>query len=93
VGRFAERAGGRAIDLRLHSAHLFDICRGVRIRIVALDAPGATDLPRAGGVEPVSMGRVFEAHRLDFMVAQFRRLIETLERITGTQFEEASCAD
>ena len=57
---------------------------------VALDAPGATDLPpRWWELSRYRWAELFEAHRLDFMVAQFRRLIETLERITGTQFEEA----
>ena len=56
---------------------------------IALDAPGATGLPpRWWEMSRHRWQELFEDHRLDFMVAQFRRLIAALERIAGTQFEE-----
>lgn len=56
---------------------------------VALDAPGATDLPpRWWELSRHRWTELFERHRLDFMVAQFQRLIAALERITGERFDE-----
>ena len=55
---------------------------------IALDAPGATELPpRWWEMSRHRWRELFEAHRLDFMVAQFRRLIVSLERIAGIGFE------
>jgi len=55
---------------------------------VALDAPGATELPpRWWEMSRHRWRELFEDHRLDFMVAQFRRLITSLERIMGASFE------
>jgi hypothetical protein len=55
---------------------------------VALDAPGASELPpRWWQLSRNRWNELFESHRLDFMVAQFRRLIASLERITGARFD------
>ena len=57
---------------------------------VPLDSPGATDLPpRWWELSRHRWAELFEEHRLDFMVAQFQRLIATLERITGEHFDIA----
>ena len=53
-----------------------------------LDAPGANDLPpRWWEMSRYRWREFFEAHRLQFMVAQFRRLIVTLEQIGGKPFD------
>ena len=55
----------------------------------ALDAPGASELPpRWWEMSRHRWNELFEGHRLDFMVAQFLRLIGSLERITGQRFDE-----
>jgi benzoyl-CoA reductase subunit B len=55
----------------------------------ALDAPGAIELPpRWWEMSRYRWRELFEEHRLDFMVAQFRGLIATLERISGREFKE-----
>jgi len=55
---------------------------------IALDAPGASELPpRWWDLSRYRWNELFEAHRLDFMVAQFHSLIRTLERITGNVFD------
>ena len=55
---------------------------------VALDAPGASELPpRWWQLSRYRWNELFEGHRLDFMVAQFRRLVTALERITGERFD------
>ena len=55
---------------------------------IALDVPGAAALtPRWWELSRYRWSELFEAHRLDFMVEQFRRLIETLERITSKKFD------
>jgi benzoyl-CoA reductase/2-hydroxyglutaryl-CoA dehydratase subunit BcrC/BadD/HgdB len=56
---------------------------------VALDTPGASSLPaRWWEMSRHRWRELFEEHRLQFMVSQFRRLIGTLERITGGRFDE-----
>jgi len=55
---------------------------------IALDAPGASELPpRWWELSRYRWRELFEEHRLDFMVVQFRRLIESLERITSKEFD------
>ncbi len=55
---------------------------------IPLDAPGASELPpRWWELSRYRWQELFEAHRLDFMVAQFGRLIEALEGITGRKFD------
>ena len=55
---------------------------------IALDAPGASDLPpRWWELSRYRWRELFEDHRLDFMVAQFNRLIESLERIASKRFD------
>jgi benzoyl-CoA reductase/2-hydroxyglutaryl-CoA dehydratase subunit BcrC/BadD/HgdB len=55
---------------------------------VPLDAPGASELPpRWWELSRYRWNELFEGHRLDFMVAQFRSLIATLENITGKTFD------
>jgi benzoyl-CoA reductase subunit B len=55
---------------------------------IPLDAPGASELPpRWWELSRYRWNELFEAHRLDFMVAQFGRLIETLEGITSRRFD------
>jgi benzoyl-CoA reductase subunit B len=57
---------------------------------IPLDAPGATELPpRWWELSRYRWSELFESHRLDFMVAQFHALIRTLERITGSAFDQA----
>lgn len=56
---------------------------------VPLDAPGAAELPpKWWELSRHHWRELFEEHRLRFMVAQFRRLIASLERVTGRQFDE-----
>jgi benzoyl-CoA reductase/2-hydroxyglutaryl-CoA dehydratase subunit BcrC/BadD/HgdB len=55
---------------------------------LALDAPGASELPpRWWELSRHRWQELFEGHRLDFMVEQFRRLIQTLQRIAGRDFD------
>jgi len=55
---------------------------------IALDAPGAQELPpRWWELSRHRWMDLFEDHRLNFMVAQFRRLIAALERISGRHFD------
>jgi benzoyl-CoA reductase subunit B len=55
---------------------------------LSLDAPGATELPpRWWELSRHQWRTLAEEPRLDFMVAQFRRLIERLEHITSRKFE------
>ena len=55
---------------------------------IALDAPGASELPpRWWELSRYRWRELFEEHRLDFMVTQFRRLIESIERITSKKFD------
>ena len=55
---------------------------------IPLDVPGATELPpRWWELSRYRWRELFEAHRLDFMVAQFHTLIDSLERITGRGFD------
>src|SRR5580658_8426041 len=55
---------------------------------LTLDAPGASELPpRWWELSRYHWRELFEEHRLDFMVVQFRRLIESLERITSKEFD------
>lgn len=54
---------------------------------LALDVPGATELPpRWWELSRYRWNELFESDRLDFMVAQFHRLITALEGITGNPF-------
>ncbi|HEX4999953.1 MAG TPA: 2-hydroxyacyl-CoA dehydratase family protein [Terriglobia bacterium] len=56
--------------------------------LILLDAPAATHLPpRWWDYSRHSWRDLYEDHRLRFMVAQFKRLITSLERITGRQFD------
>jgi benzoyl-CoA reductase subunit B len=58
-------------------------------RFFPLDAPGASELPpRWWEMSRWRWNELFEAHRLDFMVEQFRELIHELERITGRTYYE-----
>jgi benzoyl-CoA reductase subunit B len=55
---------------------------------IALDAPGATELPpRWWELSRYRWKELFEEHRLDFMVAQFQRLIERLESIASKKLD------
>jgi hypothetical protein len=55
---------------------------------VALDAPGASEFPpRWWELSRYRWSELFEGHRLDFMVEQFHRLIASLERISGRNFD------
>jgi benzoyl-CoA reductase subunit B len=59
-------------------------------RFFPLDAPGASELPpRWWELSRSRWDELFEGHRLDFMVHQFRSLITTLEGITDRSFDEA----
>lgn len=61
---------------------------------VALDAPGAAQLPpRWWELSRHRWQDLFEAHRLDFMVEQFHRLIGALERVSGNRFEASKLRD
>jgi benzoyl-CoA reductase subunit B len=56
---------------------------------IVLDNPGATELPaRWWELSRHRWHDLFEAHRLEFTVAQFRTLIDALERVTGGRFDE-----
>jgi benzoyl-CoA reductase subunit B len=56
--------------------------------LILLDAPAATDLPpRWWELSRHSWRELFEDHRLQFMVEQFRRLIASLERVSGRRFD------
>jgi benzoyl-CoA reductase subunit B len=72
-------------------AHVFTIwAKALGSPVFFLDAPGAAELPpRWWELSRHRWGELFESHRLDFMVAQFRRLIPTLEEIAGQSFDEA----
>jgi benzoyl-CoA reductase/2-hydroxyglutaryl-CoA dehydratase subunit BcrC/BadD/HgdB len=55
--------------------------------LVLLDAPAATHLPPRWWDQSRNQWRqLFEEHRLQFMVRQFERLIASLGRISGRQF-------
>src|SRR5579871_5404092 len=54
---------------------------------IALDAPGASELPpRWWELSRYRWRELHEEHRLDFMVAQFRKLVESIERIASKKF-------
>jgi benzoyl-CoA reductase/2-hydroxyglutaryl-CoA dehydratase subunit BcrC/BadD/HgdB len=56
--------------------------------LILLDAPGATHLPpRWWEISRHCWRDLYEEHRLKFMVRQFERLIGSLERISGRQFD------
>ena len=58
---------------------------------IALDNPGATVLPpRWWELSRHRWRELFEQHRLDLMVAQFRALIRVLERVTERKFDLAA---
>ncbi|MBV9507803.1 MAG: 2-hydroxyacyl-CoA dehydratase [Acidobacteriia bacterium] len=53
-----------------------------------LDAPAAAELPpKWWELSRYRWSELFEEHRLQFMVAQFHKLIAKLERITGRAFD------
>jgi benzoyl-CoA reductase/2-hydroxyglutaryl-CoA dehydratase subunit BcrC/BadD/HgdB len=55
---------------------------------VVLDNPGATELPpRWWELSRYRWHELFEEHRVDLMVAQFRSMIRALERITERTFD------
>jgi benzoyl-CoA reductase subunit B len=55
---------------------------------VPLDVPGAAELtPKWWEMSRHRWSELFEAHRLDFMVAQFQSLIAALERASGNRFD------
>jgi benzoyl-CoA reductase subunit B len=55
---------------------------------IALDNPGATELPpRWWELSRHRWRHLFEEHRLDLTVAQFRTIISALERITTRRFD------
>lgn len=55
---------------------------------IPLDAPAASELPpRWWELSRFRWQELFEAHRLDFMTAQFSRLVEALEAITRRRFD------
>jgi benzoyl-CoA reductase subunit B len=55
---------------------------------IPLDAPGAAELPpNWWELSRYRWRELYEEHRLDFMVMQFRRLIGSLERITSRPFD------
>jgi benzoyl-CoA reductase/2-hydroxyglutaryl-CoA dehydratase subunit BcrC/BadD/HgdB len=68
---------------------VFEIWSGVfDTEFFALDAPGASELPaRWWELSRYRWRELHDEHRLDFMVAQFHRLIATLERITAKKFD------
>jgi benzoyl-CoA reductase/2-hydroxyglutaryl-CoA dehydratase subunit BcrC/BadD/HgdB len=72
------------------SAHVFSIwAKAFGSQLFVLDAPGAAVLPpRWWELSRHRWEDLFEGHRLDFMVKQFRRLIATLEGITNRAFDE-----
>ena len=56
--------------------------------LVLLDAPAATQLPpRWWELSQHRWRELFEEHRLQFMALQFQRLIGSLERISGRDFD------
>ena len=56
--------------------------------LILLDAPAATHLPpRWWELSRHAWRELYEEHRLKFMVRQFERLIASLERISGRQFD------
>lgn len=58
---------------------------------VALDNPGATHLPpRWWELSRHRWRELFESHRLDFMVAQVRVLIRSLEKVSHEKFSQAN---
>ena len=58
---------------------------------VALDSPGATQLPpRWWELSRHRWRELFESHRLDFMVAQIRILIRSLEKVSHEKFTRAN---
>jgi benzoyl-CoA reductase subunit B len=58
---------------------------------VALDSPGATHLPpRWWELSRDRWRELFEPHRLDFMVAQIRVLIRSLEKVSHIKFSQAN---
>lgn len=62
--------------------------QGLGAELILLDAPGATHLPpRWWEQSRHSWRELYEDHRLRFMVRQFERLIASLQRISGRQFE------
>jgi benzoyl-CoA reductase subunit B len=69
--------------------HVFEIwAEAFGTEFIALDAPGATELPpRWWELSRHRWLELSEAHRLDFMVAQFDRLIARLEHITSKTFD------
>ncbi len=57
---------------------------------VALDSPAATHLPpRWWELSRHRWRELFESHRLDFMVAQVRILIRSLEKVSHKKFSQA----
>jgi benzoyl-CoA reductase/2-hydroxyglutaryl-CoA dehydratase subunit BcrC/BadD/HgdB len=58
--------------------------------LVLLDAPAATQLPpKWWEMSRHRWRELYEEHRLQFMVRQFERLIESLEKIANKRFEIA----
>jgi benzoyl-CoA reductase subunit B len=56
--------------------------------LVLLDAPAATHLPaRWWELSRYAWRDLYEDHRLQFMAAQMKRLIASLERVTGRAFD------
>jgi benzoyl-CoA reductase/2-hydroxyglutaryl-CoA dehydratase subunit BcrC/BadD/HgdB len=70
-------------------AHVFSIWANVfGSPLLVLDAPGAAELPpRWWELSRHNWNDLFEGHRLDFMVAQFRQLVAILEEITRQSFD------
>ncbi len=61
------------------------------VEFVAFDAPGASHLPpRWWELSRDHWEDLFEPERLDYMIAQFKRLIKKLETITGDVFNEGA---
>jgi benzoyl-CoA reductase subunit B len=57
-------------------------------QFIPLDNPGATELPAEWWkLSRYRWNELFEGHRLDFTVAQFRVLVSSLEQITGRTFD------
>ena len=55
---------------------------------IPIDAPGAAELPaRWWELSRYRWSELFEGHRLEFIVTQFKKLINNLERITLTKFD------
>jgi benzoyl-CoA reductase/2-hydroxyglutaryl-CoA dehydratase subunit BcrC/BadD/HgdB len=70
-------------------AHVFTIwADAFNSPLFVLDAPGASELPpRWWEMSRHHWNDLFEAHRLDFMVQQLKRLIAQLEEISGQTFD------